>query len=208
MIAAPKASRRCCEIASSPESPMPVLAPYSCALTLFRSSTARARASTMRASRVTTTPRTAPSSRRTSTASELRPSRAFPCVVITGESGAGKTSAAKQLMNFVTMVGTATEPQAAVMRDVTAQLLESNPILESFGNAQTVRNDNSSRFGKLMQMDFSFKGSIAGGSVTTYLLEKSRVTTQAVGERSYHAFHYLLAGATPEERSRYGLLPA
>ncbi|CAM9520796.1 unnamed protein product, partial [Discosporangium mesarthrocarpum] len=128
------------------------------------------------------------------------------CVIVTGESGAGKTEAAKQLMRFVTMVGISTEAQKATMEGVKRHLLESNPVLESFGNARTIRNDNSSRFGKYMEMQFTFKGVIQGGRVTNYLLEKSRVTSQAPGERSFHIFYYLLQGATEEEKERYGLL--
>ncbi|CAM9577358.1 unnamed protein product, partial [Hapterophycus canaliculatus] len=128
--------------------------------------------------------------------------------------GAGKTEAAKQLMHFVTTVGTSSEaqvsrtPAPASNRGVQRHLLESNPILEAFGNAQTIRNDNSSRFGKYMELQFSLKGVLRGGKVTNYLLEKSRVTGQAVGERCFHVMHYLLEGTTARERSDYRLLPA
>ncbi|CAM9504516.1 unnamed protein product [Pylaiella littoralis] len=130
------------------------------------------------------------------------------CVIVTGESGAGKTEAAKQLMHFVTTAGTSSEAQKATMEGVQRHLLESNPILEAFGNAQTIRNDNSSRFGKYMELQFSFKGVLRGGKVTNYLLEKSRVAGQAPGERCFHVMHYLLEGASAREQSDFRLLPA
>ena len=82
-------------------------------------------------------------------------------------------------------------------------MLESNPILESFGNARTVRNDNSSRFGKYIDMHFSQSGMLVGASIETYLLEKVRLVHQMLEERNYHVFYELLASATEEERERY-----
>ncbi|KAG5179113.1 P-loop containing nucleoside triphosphate hydrolase protein [Tribonema minus] len=137
----------------------------------------------------------------------LAANRENQAIIVTGESGAGKTEAAKQLMQFVTVVGTTTDAQRERMETVKRQLLESNPVLEAFGNAQTIRNDNSSRFGKLMELQFSYKGAIQGGRVTSYLLEKSRVTAQSPGERNFHVFHYLVASSR-EEREEYGVLPA
>ena len=86
-------------------------------------------------------------------------------------------------------------------------MLESNPLLEAFGNAKTVRNDNSSRFGKFVEIDFDGAGRVPGASINTYLLERSRVVSVNAPERSYHIFYQLCAGATPEQQEayRYGL---
>ncbi|XP_037791222.1 unconventional myosin-Ia-like [Penaeus monodon] len=110
-------------------------------------------------------------------------------VVVTGESGSGKTEAAKLVLQYVAAVTPATSQPA------NQRLLQSNPILEAFGNARTRRNDNSSRFGKYMEIEFDHNGGPIGGSITHYLLEKSRVTARAPGERNFHIFYQLLAGA-------------
>ena len=89
------------------------------------------------------------------------------------------------------------------MRTFTTQVLESNPLLEAFGNAKTVRNDNSSRFGKFVEIEFDATGRVSGASVSTYLLERSRVVSINSPERSYHIFYQLCAGANPEQRRQY-----
>ncbi|CAM1324369.1 MYO1A (predicted) [Pycnogonum litorale] len=113
------------------------------------------------------------------------------CIVISGESGSGKTEASKLIMQYVGAVS----GKSKEVLQINNQLVESNPVLEAFGNAKTHRNDNSSRFGKYMDMEFDFKGDPVGGVITNYLLEKSRVTNCPEGERNFHIFYQLLTGS-------------
>ena len=88
------------------------------------------------------------------------------------------------------------------MGDLELQLLQANPILEAFGNAKTVKNDNSSRFGKFIRITFDVSGYISGANIETYLLEKARVIRQALAERTFHIFYQFLYGATKEMKGR------
>ncbi|TPX44704.1 hypothetical protein SeLEV6574_g04325 [Synchytrium endobioticum] len=122
-------------------------------------------------------------------------------ILITGESGAGKTENTKKVIQYFASVAGGTSGKKAGTLE--SQILQANPILESFGNAQTVRNNNSSRFGKFIRLEFSPSGHIVGANIEKYLLEKSRVTHQTSKERNYHIFYQLLRGATAEMRDKF-----
>eukprot|EP00208_Stichococcus_sp_RCC1054_P002079 CAMPEP_0206143610 /NCGR_PEP_ID=MMETSP1473-20131121/21153_1 /ASSEMBLY_ACC=CAM_ASM_001109 /TAXON_ID=1461547 /ORGANISM="Stichococcus sp, Strain RCC1054" /LENGTH=1690 /DNA_ID=CAMNT_0053539093 /DNA_START=726 /DNA_END=5798 /DNA_ORIENTATION=+ len=144
-------------------------------------------------------------------------------ILISGESGAGKTESAKTVMQFLASrarkdTGMQQDSEAvkqgrrfASMSDtsmvapIEEQVLESNPLLEAFGNAKTSRNDNSSRFGKFVELRFDVAGRICGAFIRTYLLERSRVVRVNPQERSYHIFYMLCGGAPPELRAKLGL---
>lgn len=135
-------------------------------------------------------------------------------VLISGESGAGKTEATKIVLAYLTTRATAGGTQNApggrrnsAVSGVQQRILDANPVLEAFGNAKTVRNDNSSRFGKYFHVQFDGSGTIVGATVIKYLLEKSRVVAPANDERAYHVLYQLSEGASDEERAEL-FLPA
>jgi len=122
-------------------------------------------------------------------------------VIISGESGAGKTESAKLILNYISAVSGSSGDTNRVKEIIHS----TNPLLESFGNAKTVRNNNSSRFGKYLEVLFTDKGDPCGGLITNFLLEKSRVAYQAKGERNYHIFYQLVQGASPQWKENFGL---
>lgn len=133
-------------------------------------------------------------------------------VVVSGESGAGKTVSAKYIMRYFATRGgpgqasKGTKTRADAISETEEQILATNPVMEAFGNAKTTRNDNSSRFGKYIEIMFDKNTDIIGARIRTYLLERSRLVFQPLKERNYHIFYQLVAGATPQEREELGLL--
>jgi myosin-1 len=124
------------------------------------------------------------------------------CVIISGESGAGKTEAAKRIMQYVANVSGGSNSSIQETKDM---VLATNPLLESFGNAKTLRNNNSSRFGKYLSLQFNAQGEPVGADITNYLLEKSRVVGQIENERNFHIFYQFTKGASNEYRQNYGI---
>merc|ERR1719312_1516293 len=143
-------------------------------------------------------------------------------ILCTGESGAGKTENTKKVIQYLAFVAASKpktnshlpatqqnegglsfkESELQMAGELEQQLLKANPILEAFGNAKTVKNDNSSRFGKFVRINFDASGYIAGANIETYLLEKARIIRQAPDERTFHIFYQLLLGASKEFKSQ------
>lgn len=135
-------------------------------------------------------------------------------IVVSGESGAGKTVSAKYIMRYFATRENPDEPgsrsragKGDAMSETEEQILATNPIMEAFGNAKTTRNDNSSRFGKYIEIMFNKHRDIIGAKIRTYLLERSRLVFQPLKERNYHIFYQLVAGANESERQEFGLFP-
>ncbi|KAJ4306525.1 Myosin type-2 heavy chain 1 [Collariella sp. IMI 366227] len=136
-------------------------------------------------------------------------------IVVSGESGAGKTVSAKYIMRYFATRESPDSPgsrakrgpEALSMSKTEEAILATNPIMEAFGNAKTTRNDNSSRFGKYIEIMFDKGTNIIGAKIRTYLLERSRLVFQPLKERNYHIFYQLVAGVTEKERQELGLLP-
>ncbi|CAH7670146.1 P-loop containing nucleoside triphosphate hydrolase protein [Phakopsora pachyrhizi] len=132
-------------------------------------------------------------------------------VIVSGESGAGKTVSAKYIMRYFATVddpdrpGKRKQTSGSGMTEVEEQILATNPIMEAFGNAKTTRNDNSSRFGKYIEILFDPEQNIVGAKIRTYLLERSRLVYQPETERNYHIFYQLIAGTPQAERKQLGL---
>jgi myosin-5 len=124
-------------------------------------------------------------------------------ILVSGESGAGKTVTTKIIMRYLATLSQRSDKALGAKSSevgIESQVLQSNPILESFGNARTIRNDNSSRFGKFIEIQFARSGCLVSASIETYLLEKVRLISQAPGERNYHLFYELLAGLPQKDR--------
>ncbi|OCT75584.1 myosin-IIIa isoform X2 [Xenopus laevis] len=123
------------------------------------------------------------------------------CIVISGESGAGKTEGAHLLVQQLTVLGKANN------RTLQEKILQVNNLVEAFGNACTIINENSSRFGKYLEMKFTSNGTVVAAQISEYLLEKSRVVHQALGEKNFHIFYYIYAGLSEKKKLTHYKLP-
>ncbi len=130
-------------------------------------------------------------------------------VVISGESGAGKTKSAREVLRYIVELATGSHQPGGQRASrgradaIVGKIMQNNPILEAFGNAKTLRNDNSSRFGKYLELGFERSGTaIEGAQIQTYLLEKSRVISQSKGERNFHIFYLLLGGLGRDPKAK------
>ncbi|SMQ50381.1 unnamed protein product [Zymoseptoria tritici ST99CH_3D7] len=124
------------------------------------------------------------------------------CVIISGESGAGKTEAAKRIMQYIANVSGGSNSQ---IQEIKEMVLATNPLLESFGNAKTLRNNNSSRFGKYLEIQFNAQGEPVGANINNYLLEKTRVVGQIKDERNFHIFYQFTKAASQAHRTNFGV---
>ncbi|GAM82151.1 hypothetical protein ANO11243_001300 [Dothideomycetidae sp. 11243] len=127
------------------------------------------------------------------------------CIIISGESGAGKTEAAKRIMQYIANVSGGSDSS---IQETKEMVLATNPLLESFGNAKTLRNNNSSRFGKYLEIQFNPQGQPVGANINNYLLEKSRVVGQITNERNFHIFYQFTKAASENYRQTFGVQQA
>lgn len=134
---------------------------------------------------------------------DMRVFKQSQSLIVSGESGAGKTESTKYVLRYLTESwGSGNQGR------IEQRIIEANPLLESFGNAKTVRNINSSRFGKYVEVHFNEKVTVVGGFISHYLLEKSRICKQSKGERNYHVFYRLCSGAPQQIKSKLGITKA
>lgn len=130
---------------------------------------------------------------------DMRVFKQSQSIIVSGESGAGKTESTKHLLRYLC------DTYGAEAGPIEQKILDANPVLEAFGNAKTTRNNNSSRFGKFIEVHFDKKFKVAGGHISHYLLEKSRICSPTGDERGYHVFYMLMAGAPESLRQQLSL---
>ena len=130
---------------------------------------------------------------------DMKVLRQSQSIIVSGESGAGKTESTKYILKYLC------DSYGVEAGPLEQKLLNANPILEAFGNAKTTRNNNSSRFGKFIEIHFDSKYKVAGGYISHYLLERARVVSQSPEERNYHIFYQLCAGAPEQLRQQLQL---
>jgi myosin heavy subunit len=132
-------------------------------------------------------------------------------IIISGESGSGKTESTKIILKYLATISSEISEDSKETKkpneteSIEKQVLDSNPLLEAFGNAKTVKNNNSSRFGKFIQVNFTENGKIISAKIFNYLLEKSRIVKIQPEERNYHIFYQFLFGANEQERTKYSI---
>lgn len=126
------------------------------------------------------------------------------CIIISGESGAGKTEAAKRIMQYI---AAASSTSSTTIQEIKDMVLATNPLLESFGCAKTLRNNNSSRHGKYLEIQFNDQGEPVGANITNYLLEKNRVVGQIKDERNFHIFYQYTKAAPQQYRGECHAYP-